>query len=396
MKLGIIIFFLLLITRLAAQNFPCAYWPAPCPNESALNSSNDWGNRMKDNVALKQELVFDQKMKQQLTNILTKAINQQGWKIYQLTENTHDGPPFIFISYDAWENTPYEKRPPRSYDITYILVINKDSLNKWREWRIDFQSKAETTINNYVDNAKKVNENPLLKVYFDSANYFTQLRTKYLEDHNEQYQKDLKAGNKNGINEYERNQKTFLDKSDYYIKKYQDLQNEIYADSNKSIDQLQQDEANSTATFAGSAIVLLHFAINPYLVTMGLEDANQRSLIPQYPLKVSGASFAGLLVNKAVTDKQSYDLNYRGEIFNSPASVATIMFGNYQPKDSYNNYRPVFEKTYNSKSEVIGTEKKIKCDTVQNIAVHIEGRPDKVRSVLTTINWNELNELLEK
>jgi len=351
---------------------------------------------MKDNIALEQELVFEKKMRNRLIDLMQKAAKENGWRVYELTEEAHDGPPFIFISYQAWEDTPYEKRPPRSDDITFIVVVNKDALEAWKNWRVAFQSKFEEGTKNYAANVQTAtNDDPLLKAYMDSANYYSQLGVKYSLDHEEQYLKDLKADNKTALKEHENNVNRYADKFNYFIKKYQDEQNGLNSKTSGGIDQLQKEELQKTTSFTEESIVLVHFMINPYLVKSGLEDGGQHSLVPQFPLKINGASYAGLLVNKAVPDIHSYDLNYMGYIFISPAAVATIMFGNYLNRDIFNNYTPSFLKILN-KNAVIGSEKAIKCDVLQNFAVNIEGGDDKVRSVIKGISWDAINLMMGK
>ncbi|MBX6362087.1 MAG: hypothetical protein IRZ03_18695, partial [Acidobacterium ailaaui] len=93
-----------------AQSYPCAWWPAPCPNTSAISLADEVPTR-KRNGALDEGLAFQRKMRNQLTDILQKTARQNGWQVYQLTDEYFDGPPFQFISFSDWEATPYEKRP---------------------------------------------------------------------------------------------------------------------------------------------------------------------------------------------------------------------------------------------------------------------------------------------
>ena len=72
------------------------------------------------------------------------------------------------------------------------------------------------------------------------------------------------------------------------------------------------------------------------------------------------------------------------------------MFGPFQPRDSYNNYQPLFEKKYTSKQTTIRDIQKIKCDVLQNLAMHIEGRKDKVHDVIKSINWGQVNAIIGK
>lgn len=389
------VFIFILFTFCAkAQSYPCAYWPAPCPDSTSVSGADDWSVRIK-NGAIEQGLAFQRKIRNQLTDVLQKTAKQNGWQLYQVTDEYFDGPPFQFISFQNWEAAPYEKRPPVWDDLAFIIIVNNDSLMQWRKWQEDFLQQAEKGTDQYVVNMKKADDDPLLKAYFDSANYYTQLRTKYTQEHEQEYLQDLKNNNKTALQEHERVEKFYLDKSDAFIKKYQNRQTEVYSTANQSANTIQNIQAKYNALFAESSIVLIHFGVNPYHVTTGVEDGGQHSLLPQYSLQVPGASYAGLLVNKKAPDEHAYGFNYKGYFFNSPASVATILFGNYQPKDSYNNRRPMFEKAFTSSGATLNSIKAIKCDVLQNLAIHIEGRQDKLNSVIKNMDWNAIGSMME-
>jgi hypothetical protein len=309
--------FILLAFYAKAQNYPCSYYPAPCPNSTAISEADDWPVR-KGNGAIEEGVAFQRKICNQLTGFLQKTAKQNGWQVYQVTDEYFDGPPFQFISFANWEATPYEKRPPVWDDLAFIIVVNKDSLMQWRKWIEEFQQRIE---------------------------------------------------------------KSFNGQSDF---------------NSQSVDAIQKEQAKNTDAFTEGSIVLIHFGINPYHVTTGIEDGGQHSLIPQYSLQVPGASYAGLLINKKTPDEHAYGFNYKGYFFNSPASVATILFGNYQPKDSYNSWRPMFEKPFTSSTATLNSVKAIKCDVLQNLSVHIEGREDKVKSVIKSLDWNTINSMIGK
>jgi len=303
--------FICFIHRAKSQHYPCTYWPAPCPNLTAISRADDWSVR-KENGAIEQGLAFQKKIRNQLTDLLQKTAKQNSWQVYQLTEEYFDGPPFQFIRFADWESTPYEKRPPVWDDLAFIIIVNKDSLMQWRKWTESFLQRMDKNMNN------------------------------------------------------------------------------------ESIEALQQEQTKNTTEFTESSIVLIHFGINSYNVTTGMQDAQQRSLIPQHPLQVPGAFYAGLLVNKRTPDIDAYKLNYKGYFFNNPAAVATILFGDFQPRNAYNNWRPAFEKSYTSSDATIKILKAKKCDVLQNLAVHIEGREDKVNSIVNKIDWNMIHSMIEK
>lgn len=378
-----------------AQDFPCIYWPAPCPNTGSFEQADDGPQRIQ-NGAIDQTLAFTRRMRNELIDFMQKTAKQNGWRVYELMEDVFDGPPFQFISYDAWEKTPYEKRPPATDDVTFIMIVNKDSLNKWKDWSVQLQSQSEKQADSYAAQTKNVEDDPLLKSYFDSAQYYTKQYTDYAQANEKQHLEDLKNSKQGALEQYDRIEKSFTDKSNAYIKKYQDRQANLYQSSGKSFNAFENEMAKLTAAFTEGSIVLLHFAINPYQVKTGMEDGSQHSLVPQYSLKIAGASYAGLLVNKKAPDEHAYKFNYKGYLFNSPAAIATILFGNYQPKDSYNNYRPMFERAFSTAANTLGSVKPIKCDVLQNLALHVEGGPNNVQKVIEKIDWNSITAMLGK
>ncbi|MDE3184734.1 MAG: hypothetical protein KGM16_15050 [Bacteroidota bacterium] len=375
----------------------CTYWPAPCQNTDAISTANDWTTRMKDNIALIQELKFEKKMRLQLYNILAEAAKRNHWELYELTEEAYDGPPSPSISYEEWESTPYEKRPPASVDITFIILVNKDSLSKWKNWEVEFQSKMDNSAQQYNSASEEVDRDPLLQAYSDSEDYYIQQQTKYLDDHQDQYLKDIKNNNTAGIKEREKKLKWFSYKMNYFLKKSQDVGAKSYTDATQSMKNVEDEFTSKTKLFTEASIVLVHIMVNPDYVKTGLEDPGQRSLVPQQSLNISGASYAGLLINPDKdTDEHAYVLNYQGYIFENPASVGMIRFGQFLSADSYNNYRPLFVKRYTSKQSTIGLVQNIKCDVLQNLAMQIEGGKDKVLDVIKSINWDQINAMIGK
>ena len=392
----VIVFFLTIPFIAKSQDLPCTYWPAPCPNTDAISTADDWTPRMKDNIALIQELKFEKKMRLQLYSILAEAAKRNHWELYELTEEAYDGPPSPSISYGEWESTPYEKRPPASDDITFIIIVNKDSLSAWKNWEIEFQSQMDNSAQQYNSAAEDADKDPLIKAYSDSENHYIDLETKYSDDHEKQYLKDIQDNNTAAIKEHKKKVKWLSDKVNYFVKKIQE-QSKVYAGAGQSLTSDLDENTKKTKLFSEASIVLLHFMINPDEVKTGLEDAGQHSLIPQHLLKINGASYAGLLTNPDHSvEEKAYNLNYQGYIFKNPASVATIMFGPFQPRDSYNNYQPMFSRKYTSRQTIIGVVQNIKCDVLQNLAMHVEGRKDKVLDVIKSINWDQINAMIGK
>ncbi|MDE3213391.1 MAG: hypothetical protein KGM98_09160 [Bacteroidota bacterium] len=375
---------------LKCQDLPCPFWPAPCPNSEALTEADDYVNRSKDNVELPQELNFEKKVGGKIYNMLESAARSHGWELYEIIEESLDGPPYIYIGYADWEAAPYEKRPPQSDNITYILVVNRDSLKAWRSWRIAFENQIENSGKQYVQASGSEGDDPILKAYFDSSMHYTNLVSQYITDDEAAYAKALARNDTKYVDTHERHLKKLQAKSDAFMKKFQDQQAKDEAPAANAINNTTKELSERTKQFADASIVLVHVMINPYQVKSGLEDNEQRSLVPQVPLKVPGAYYAGLLINKNPVDEKSYGLNYQGYIFNNPAAIALILYGKYQKPDDYHNYSPEFTRQYTNAANTIKVVQKVKCDVLQNLAFQLEGSPDQVRKVISAVNWNEV------
>lgn len=171
--------FICIIHRAKSQHYPCTYWPAPCPNSTAISQADDWSVR-KENGAIEQGLAFQKKIRNQLTDLLQKTAKQNSWQVYQLTDEYYDGPPFQFISFANWENTPYEKRPPVEDNLAFIIVVNKDSLTQWRKWTESFLQRMDKNMNNesiealqqeQTKNTTEFTESSIVLVHFGINSY---------------------------------------------------------------------------------------------------------------------------------------------------------------------------------------------------------------------------------
>lgn len=339
----------------------CNWFPAPCPHESEIANAHDYVQRQQDNKATAQELAMEGNLRNQFTDVLQKLTKQNQWQLYELNESYFDRPN-SFIGYAQWETIPYEKRPPHAYDINFILVVNKDSLKAWRDWYTnDLRQQSDQMVASV--NADRDNEakNKLLQAYMDSAQYYAQLSGKYMQDHQEQYMKDIQANNKKGIKEHDDKVAWYQKRSDAFIKKYQDAQNGNYASSSNSVDALQKVNVNGTERFINASVVLVHFAVNSTQQGFGLTDDNQKCVLPQKPLNIPGAFYAGMLHNPKPPGDHAYDVGEADYLFGQPSHIATVLFGGWLKKyDGYNYVHAAY--TANPANMNLTSVKSTKCD----------------------------------
>jgi hypothetical protein len=298
----------------------CAWFPAPCPHESEIANAQSYTERSLDNKITAQELAMESNLRNMLTDILQKMARQNHWQLYELNESSYDRPNSI-IGYAKWETVPYEKRPPHGYSISFILVVNKDSLKAWRDWY---------------------------------TNDLTQQANQLVAD--------LNANKNNGP-------------------------------STNSYEALQKFKIRGTETFVNASVVLVHFAVNNSQIGFGLTDGNQKCILPQRSLTVPGAFYAGLLHNTQPPADHSYDVGLADYVFPNPRNIATVLFGGWLHKyDSY-NYAVASYASNPANTNLTGI-KANKCDLVQNMAMHVEGRPDHIRQVLSELDVNSLEKII--
>jgi hypothetical protein len=81
--------------------------------------------------------------------------------------------------------------------------------------------------------------------------------------------------------------------------------------------------------------------------------------------------------------------------FTHSVNNALLLFGPWNLQaDAYNEYRPLFmaNKTATDKT----TAKRIKCDQVQEVVVHLSGNKKAIQQCISAIGWNELNAIIVK
>jgi hypothetical protein len=122
---------LLLITcsRLYTQAQACPWFPADCPADQLGDSVE----RLNNPVA-PQEISMEFRMHDFLTDQMQMLADKKKWELHPYDESHGTG----FLNADRSGPLAFNLRPPHEYEISFIFIVNADSLRAWQEWQKEF------------------------------------------------------------------------------------------------------------------------------------------------------------------------------------------------------------------------------------------------------------------
>jgi hypothetical protein len=376
-----------------AQVVDCPWYPAPCPHSEEINTAMDASGRMAENKVTQQEMAMENNLRNMFIDMLQKITRPRHWQMYEIMESDFDRPT-SFISYYTWEHTPYEKRPPHFYSITFIVVVNKDSLQAWKEWlQGDFTQHSNQVVADMQADARNYQSSGPSQALQDSVQYYAQLNAKYMQDHFAQYSQDLQSKNEKGIKQYENQVARYQKKSDYFMKQLQNPTGPSQRQtSGGSMKRLEAEKSTKTEEFTNASVMLINFNVNLRQLSFGL-TSNYHSVTPQKTLQVPGAFYAGLLHNSGKPDGQSYLIGEFDYVYDHPSNIATVLLGKWADKrTSYNFLQSAY--MLNPASTDLTSVKPVKCDVVQSIAIQLEGSPAYIKAILGSIDVSALQKVI--
>jgi hypothetical protein len=336
---------------------PCSYLPADCPlNEvTDYGTANDSMARL-NNPDIPREIVMENRLRGWTASLLGAVAARQGWPLIQLSEVASPG----FRAPDE-SILRYELRPPHWFYITWELVVNADSLRVWKAWLEDFSRRRLDAVNEYA--GKQASQQDRIQGYMDSANHYGELQGKYMTDHMAKYQQDLLAGNKAGISAYEKGLAPFQQKIDLYTKKAAGLQKDPGAE--KADADAEAERKQQTIRFRDASVVIVEFGFNmDYAKSAG-------SILP-------GPVTGPVWFTNSDPDPIAIDAIVRSR------SSVLLLEGPWNRKpDNYGGYRPLFGRDKTSVDQ--STPKRIKCDQVQTIDLHLSGNARGIRQLLALL-----------
>lgn len=377
------------VVQADAQSHPCAYWPAPCPHASSIRAARDWAVGRRNN-RLPQEMEFDASLRAETDKIVQHIANENNWQVYEFNESNLTAP-LAANERNIVDTVPYAKRPPQMYHISYIFITDRQALDSWRDWCADLKKKWAEAVSGA---SKPMPADNRRNAYMDSAMYYTQLRMKYVQDHQQTYMNDLRSDNKSGLKQYNEQLTAFQKKSDLYIEKVQKMQVEANAGPQQVMKMMEDEERDQNVSYRDKCVMLVAFDFNNYQEGSGIIDpTNYKCILPQKRLLVNGVQFAGVTHNPLTLDRLStgengiyahdYDLAH-------PTSVGLLLVAGWklQPEPTYQFYHALYQQ--NAANVGYKTVKSVPCDRLRSIAVQVEGRDDKVEALMQQLNLETL------
>jgi hypothetical protein len=343
----------------------CALFPADCPVNGAdsYGTEDDSTSRL-GNPVIPQEITMENRLRRWMASMLGHMADNQGWQLVQISEGGSSG----FRAADE-SVLKYPLRPPHWYVATWEFIVNNDSLKAWNDWLQQFGQQRLDRLNQ--NTASQTAAYDRSKPYRDSVDRYTQLMGQYMQDHITQYQKDLAAGNKAGTNAYEKAVTGYQKKSDYFTQKIADMSKDPGAEKDDA--DAETLRKKQTIHFRDATVLVVEFEFNnEYAKTAG-----------------SATGFAaGAPIWYSNTDPDPIAVNF----FDRSRTNVLVLEGEWKMKaDNYGGYRPAFyfDKTSVDKT----TPKRIKCDQVQTIDIHLSGNQQAIRKFLAAFPRTELTAL---
>ena len=387
----IVLTLLLAAALTASYSQDCDKSPAPCPHDAEIESNKDIAQRTQDNDNFKEDIQLEDRLRAAATTDLQRIAQTHGWQVYELTEQGISNP-YIFISGYDWNTCPLNRRPPHRFRISFIIITNADSLAAWKSWTMtDLQQKSDQLIQTYQADATQTA--PDYQKYQDSMQYYMQQYGDFLQSTQAVYMKDLQDKNQKAVDEHDRKAKALLANTDRIQHKMEAFRQG--STSTKASHDFDNYADNQTCLYAEGSIAMVFFDFNPYQADRGLDG--DAETLTETPLTIPHASFASITANHVKPNRNNYRPNYNAFAFENPSSGALVLFASYLPRDKeYATYRCTYAKNYHDSKSTIGDIKQIPEDKVQNIALHVQGRKDKVKAILQSFDWNALDALLYK
>ncbi|MFL5741579.1 MAG: hypothetical protein ACJ75B_15245 [Flavisolibacter sp.] len=365
-----------------AHSQSCSWRPADCPGDPILTDSEDSLSYVQQ-FHHPREISMMIRMHRELTKIMEDISAATNWKMYSFIESGGSG---IGIE----ENTkplPYSLRPPHEYGISFIFIVNEDSLNAWRNWQKEVLLPAAMQVVEENKNAgESVSTDDRYKHYLDSANWYLQKQSEFATSHAAEYQSAVLSADKKAIKAYDDEMNRFQKKVNECIDKANGRKDEKWAQTNKDNEDFQEMRHMKTVAFRNSCMIRIKFDINVPLLQVSSEDKFQYIK----PISVPHASVALHYHNAHPKENEVFELNQ----FTRSPDLILLLVGPWQTKpDKSGLYHSGFELNKANLDYV--SVKKTPCEQVQTIGIHVEGAPAYMNRFLEKLNLEKIELLLK-
>lgn len=395
MKLSYLLLIILCVFSaliVTAQSDQCEYWPAPCPHQTEISNARDW-TVAKSNGRLPKEMLFEEMLKSKTDKIVNDIAQKNRWQVYEFNESSFNTP-LATNEKGIVDTVPFEKRPPHLYIISYIFITDPSMMRQWINWLEDFRGRSTKAFTEMSEPSEPDEDE---KKYFDSAMYYTNLRLKYMQDHQDEYTKALKSNDEKYLDKYEAQSEAFTKKSDEFINRYNQRQKEAHAGPEEELRQFQAEETKKNIFYRDASTLLIKFSFNESQAGSGIVDpTNSKNVQPQQHLNISAFQLSAITHNplpaEHVTTEESKGI--ADFDFEHPTDVGLVLVDgwNLRQDNSFGFYYAQYAKSTTSSG--YKTKKSITTDHLRTLALHIEGKNDYVKNLMQQINLQELKDII--
>jgi hypothetical protein len=338
-----------------------------------------WGGAA--DLKVKEEYAMQDNLRYFTIAMMQEVAKKENWECHTFLEEQDRG---IGIDNDT-KPLPYSLRRPCQWAISFVFIVNKDSLHAWQNWyNNDLQNASNKVVDSYRQSGNDLSADNTRKKYLDSATYYGDQKTKYMTDHAADYQKAILAGNTKGQKKYEDEMKRYYDRINACINKTNDKSAKDLSPSKTQFDDLETYTHKNTIAFRNASILRVTLNVNDYIA--GADDEGKK-IIKQLSLPAS--TMAVLLHNNAPDEHEVF-----GQYLRSP-DVALLLFGKWILKqDQYHSYHSAYFA--DKKNTDASTVKKIPCDKVQTMVLHVEGSPRYIGHFLQLLDTQKLTSIIVK
>jgi hypothetical protein len=362
----------------SARAQDCPQYPAVCPGDTDAIRDEE---KCRHAFIIHKEFELQNSLRSTATAELERIADLKKWTFY-VHEEWSDGESNLILK----ENDPLKPldethRGPHPFYISFIVIVNDDSLHAWRNWlHSELTDKSNALVKNLKDAESALENDPVIKSYSDSMNYYMQRQTEYISSHSSVYQAALMKQDEAAIGQYESGLKKISDKTNYFIDKQNARREQIMSPSYAKDENLQALRNRQTILFRNASLIRVTFQFNPIVTTPCGSDIEliKTLRIPD--------SYYGCMVHQTTPVNDKFLSS-----FTWATDDALVLMGPWKKKEG-TYYQSIFE--YNAHERDKATVKKIPFDKIQTMAVHVEGRPDYLDEFIKQLDWRKFSGLI--
>ena len=157
---------------------------------------------------------------------------------------------------------PYPLRAPHGFTISFIFIVNTDTLNAWKEWYYNgFLQSSTKIVNDWKSNLSDPSFQATQQTYMDSAQYWSNILTDYMTKNYEAFLKLTVSNDQVIVNRYNSTTKEYQKHIDYWTGKGANLTKETTASSDLAREQFDKEAHIKTDAFRNSTMIRVEYRI---------------------------------------------------------------------------------------------------------------------------------------